>query len=135
MSFNYFTIQEFTAEDLIPPAVANKIMTYHIFPMNEVREIFNAPIHVSQASGYRSVEHELKKGRSGESEHCFRNISKGAADYTAGERVEQLGVFLLNKSPYTRICYYPASRFYHCDYKSKNKQYFVCNNGRDWIKQ
>jgi len=133
MSFNYFTIQEFTAEELIPPAIANKIITYHILPMNEVRHIFNAPILVSKKSGYRSVEHELKKFRSGDSEHCFKGLSKGAADYTAHERIEQLGVVLVNKSPYTRICYYPENNFYHCDYKSVNKQYFICENGIDWV--
>lgn len=127
---NYFLINEFTTEKQIPTEVADKIQQYHINVMNPIREAFCAPILVSQNSGYRSKETELKQGRSGNSEHCFEG--KGAADYTTSGDLLSLGKLLIKQSPYTRICYYPHKGFYHCDYKAKTRETFICTDGINW---
>lgn len=123
----YFTIQEFTAEPLIPPFVASFIVKYHIQVMDPIREEMGGPILVSKRSGYRSPETEFKNKRSGDSEHTFKR--KGAADYTA-DNIELLGQLLL-KTPYTRICYYPDNKFYHCDYKNDKRQLYIFKEGWD----
>lgn len=125
---NYFSIEEFTQEEMIPPKIAQKILTYHITPMNSIREEFGEPIYISERSGYRSLDCELKNGRSGDSEHVFRG--RGAADYTAND-IYGLGK-LLESSLYASICYYPYRKFYHCDYKVRAGKLFTCEGDGKW---
>lgn len=125
---NYFSIEEFTKETLIPPSVAQKILAYHIIPLNAIREELGEPIYISQASGYRSREFELEQGRLGTSEHCFRG--RGAVDLTANN-ITGLGA-LLEKSSYTAVCYYPYRKFYHCDYKVRAGKLFICEGDGKW---
>ena len=68
-----FKISEFniSGED-IPEEVADKLLHYHILPMQKVRDILGIPITASEKSGYRSEKWEHSKGRSGNSQHTFR---------------------------------------------------------------
>lgn len=112
MIFENFKLTEFTRHDSITPDVADKIIRYHISQIQPIRTTLGVPIHVT--SGYRTEEHELSKGRSGESEHVYRG--KGAADYACSD-MSGLLQNLWHETDYTRITYYPAQNFVHCDYK------------------
>lgn len=127
-----FKITEFTTEPHIPPQIAEKILTYHIEVMNPIRYLLGSPIIVSEKSGYRSVETEIRQGRSGNSEHTFKG--KGAADYTTPGDLNMLGK-LLKDSPYTRICYYPTKGFYHCDYKGSERILYISEDGSKWTRR
>jgi hypothetical protein len=132
----YFTISEFNISGKpIPEAVADKILEYHIVPLQAVREAHGKPIYVSQNSGYRSLEWEKSKGRSGESEHCFGeqengtfNEDKGAVDLRS-EDLDRLESDLIEHSPYTRICRYKS--FIHCDYKPQERILYK-NTPKGW---
>ena len=118
----YFTVSELciVSRD-VPLDVADKLLKYHIWPMNEIRKELGTPIWASESSGYRPKWYEKQRGRSGKSQHCFEG--KGAVDWTA-YRITELLKLLLDKSPYTRICYYPNNRFIHCDYKATDGRWF-----------
>jgi len=125
----YFSISEFCIDKqhLLSPEIADKILRYHICQINPIREIMGIPILVSKASGYRPVEWELARGRSGNSEHTFKD--KGAADYTCRNITRLLQIFK-TESDYRRIAYYKDMNFIHCDYNSKDwRQYFEVENG------
>ena len=111
----YFRPTEATIDGTMPPQdVCDKLERYHFVMLDRIREMYGAPIRISKGSGYRSPEHEMAKGRSGTSEHCFR--SNGALDLTAGD-VPRLLQLLWEQSTYTRICHYPNNGFIHCDHK------------------
>lgn len=118
---NHFKLSEFCiTNDPIPQEIADKILLFHIVPMNKVREELDDAIKVSKKSGWRPKQYELDKGRSGRSEHTFLPSAKdpdgrGAADYTAN-RIDDLLELIIKKTDYTRICYYPNNKFIHCDY-------------------
>lgn len=118
----YFSISELciTPKE-IPQDVANKLLLYHIWPMQEIRKELGFPIWASQSSGFRPEWYELARGRSGNSQHCFDG--KGAIDWT-GADMERLLVAIVDLSPYTRICYYQNNRFIHCDYKRDDGRWF-----------
>lgn len=119
-----FSISEFCInDDLIPQEIADKILKYHILPMQEIRNALNKVIQVSKRSGYRPQEHEKRRGRSGNSEHCFKG--GGAVDYVF---YRELFTKLLICSPYKRICHYPNNGFIHCDYKGDKRTYYECNS-------
>lgn len=126
----YFNISEFTSEKEITPRVADLIITHHIEIMIPIRRKLGIPIYVSEGSGYRSYETEIKAKRSGDSEHCFRG--KGAADYTC-ENLEALGRLLVKESLYNRICFYPDKKFFHCDYKEDLLHRVFINTPDGWI--
>jgi hypothetical protein len=96
----------------IPQDVATKLWLHHFIPMAPVRHELGAPITASQKSGYRPEEHELKMGRSGNSQHTFKG--KGAIDWTAND-LKRLLQLILKHTRYTRIAVYNS--FIHCDYK------------------
>lgn len=130
---NYFTISELCINQSkdVPLHVADKLLKYHILPMNKVRDELGAPIYASQRSGYRSIQWEIAKGRSGQSEHTF--IGKGAIDWTAGDLLE-LFKLILKHTNYTRIAVYPdgSGSFIHCDYKANERQLFLSNSSSKW---
>ena len=128
----YFNIDEYCIiPGLIPQEVANKIL-YHISVINPIREYLGHPIYVSKKSGYRPKWYELKKGRSGNSEHCY--LGKGAADYTCRKKDIRSLLYELLNSEYMRVCYYPDDNFIHCDFKGDIKQYYV-DYGNGWVLQ
>lgn len=126
----YLMISEFIRRpDMATPiGVVDRILKYHIWPMNPIREELGAPLVVSEKSGYRPPQHEISKGRSGTGEHSYPGESKGATDWTTlKSHLAKLGRLLDEKSPYVRICYYPDNGFYHCDYKfeKQGRRYFI----------
>lgn len=124
----YFSISELciTPKE-IPLSVADKLLKYHIHPMNALRAELGYPVWASQSSGFRPEWYELQRGRSGKSQHCF--LEKGAIDWTS-YRINDLLKLLLDKSNYSRICYYENNRFIHCDYKNEEKGrfFYTCSS-------
>ena len=118
----YFSISELCiVSKEIPQHVANKLLRYHIWPMQEIRKELDMPVYASQASGYRPEWYEKARGRSGNSQHCFKG--KGAVDWSSYD-MDGLLKLLLDKSEYTRICLYENNRFIHCDYKRDDGRWF-----------
>lgn len=134
MKFN-FTLSEFNISgEKIPEDVADKILEYHIIPMQIVRDKLGVSIWPSLKSGYRSSKWERKRGRSGKSQHCFRG--KGAVDITCKD-FSVTGVTLLDliveHTQYTRMAVYRS--FIHCDYKptkSGKRQIFKSDSSSKW---
>lgn len=126
-----FAISEFciTGAD-ISIEVADKILKHHITPMIPIRERLGVPIWPSDNSGYRPQAHELKRGRSGKSQHCF--IDLGAVDWTTRkDNIQDLLKELRENSPYLRVTYYPNNGFIHCDYKdvaNGKRRYYECKS-------
>lgn len=112
--------------------IADKIL-YHIQILNAIEQEIETQISVSKKSGYRSYEYELTRGRHGTSQHCFRG--KGAMDVTCEESMLHVLVESLRKSPYNRVCYYPKNKFIHVDFKYAGKHFFLCEDGKNWIRR
>lgn len=125
-----FSISEFCiSPEAIPQEIADKILRYHIGPMLGIRSELNFPIWPSEKSGYRSPAYEKKRGRSGNSQHCFEE--KGAVDWTcAPENLPKLLKALKENSVYQRVCYYPNDGFIHCDYRviTGYRRYYECES-------
>jgi len=129
---NYFKVTEFYKPIFILPSdVKEKIKKYHFPVLNKIREELGVPIIISKKSGYRPKEWELLKGRSGNSEHCYKG--KGAVDLTCQtDKLQELWG-LLKESSYTRTCMYVNQHFIHCDFKEvEEKQVFLCLDGKKW---
>lgn len=115
-----FKLSEFCiTSDPLPIDVADKILKHHILPMQVVRDVYGKAISVSDHSGYRPKWHEIKRGRSGNSQHCYTGQSKGAVDWTAAD-LDLLYNLILDHTEYRRVCIYPNNGFIHCDYKSSD---------------
>lgn len=100
----------------IPEDVADKLLKWHICPMQDVRDELGYSIWASQESGYRPVSWEKSHGRSGNSQHTFKG--KGAVDWTCKNFNDNKKEFLksiIRHTDYTRIAIYNS--FIHCDYK------------------
>jgi len=112
-----FNISDFNISgNSIPETIADRILKWHILPMQSVRNNLGFAIWASQKSGYRSKSWELSKGRSGNSQHCF--IDKGAVDWTCLNFQANKGKLLkqiIQETSYTRLAVYNS--FIHCDYK------------------
>lgn len=114
-----FSLNEFIISQPknVTVTVADKIYKYHIIPMLAVREEMNITMTASQKSGYRPEWWEKKKGRSGNSQHTFKD--KGAVDWTCHDFKNNQDAFLsaiIEHTNYTRMATYNS--FIHCDYKS-----------------
>ena len=120
-----FDISEFCITDEVTPDIADKILHFHILPLQEIRNKTKLPIVVSDHSGYRPVKWEKSHKRDGTSQHTFRLM--GAVDL---EYYASLLKYLLSDSPYKRICFYKNNGFIHCDYKSsdKKRRYYECDS-------
>ena len=131
----YFSISELCITgDTVPLVVANKLLKYHITPMNAVREELGKKVTASQKSGYRPRQWELDHGRSGNSQHCF--VLKGAVDWTcqnfSGNKDELLRL-IIKHTEYTRMAVYNG--FIHCDHKPTGdgkRQLFTSNSSSTW---
>lgn len=124
-----FSISEFIIDDsiIIPTEVADKIIKHHISIAQPIRDLLGCSIWPSQKSSYRPEYYELKQGRSGNSQHCFKG--NGAVDWTSGDRFKvDLLWEELKKSSYKRVCYYPENGFIHCDHYGNEKVNFVCDS-------
>lgn len=135
-----FTISEFNISgEPIPQDVADKLLKYHIAPMQVVRDALGFAIFPSQKSGYRSVKWELAHSRDGKSQHCFNGM--GAVDWTY-KRADSFSSnklnfqLLLNNiilfTSYNRIAVY--ENFIHCDYASKSgkREFYHSDSESNW---
>jgi hypothetical protein len=117
----------------LPPIdVLEKVVEFHLLPLNLIRDRIEHPLFVG--SCYRSREHELLKGRSGTSQHTFK--MKGAVDVnTNGNRQKLLEVAQMAlQVGYMRVAYYPEEEFLHLDYAATEKQCFISMNGEwQWV--
>ena len=105
----------------VPKEVIRKIEQYHLPVLNELQ----TPI--VSVVGYRSYQYEIMKGRPGTSQHTF--TTKGAVDLVADDLYALWRE--LKETPYTRICFY--GNFFHCDYKTRTRQYFIEDNGWNFV--
>lgn len=140
MSKLYFHISEWLnldgteAEIPLTADQSQKIVQHHLLPLNVVRDEMDMPVHVR--SGLRPSWWEHMKGRDGSSQHCFREL--GATDASIEKHSDKphkppemwLKFFrLIKQTPYKRIAYYPDLRFFHCDYNSKERKYYIVKQG------
>jgi len=131
---NYFKLSDFNISgNPIPEDVADKILLYHILPLNKVRAHLGIPVWPSAKSGYRSLSWERSKGRSGNSQHVFKG--KGATDVTCEDFDENKGALLdalIKLTDYTRFCMYDS--FIHVDYAGLERWVYEDMKG-GWVRQ
>lgn len=152
MKQQYFTISDFLRcktssgwkQMQIPSRqILNHIVADHFWAVNGIRADLGIPMSVN--AGYRSVEHERSRGRSGNSQHCYRphefNGRRGATDlsfwyskHKTPQNFSDLAEVLLS-SPYKRLAWYPVGKFFHCDYKAAEQQLFVGGDGWEYVDQ
>lgn len=152
----HFTIGELVIDHnaKLPVHVANKLLRWHIAPMNPIRDALGAPIWASGQSGYRHKGWERSRNRAPDdprnnrsswSRHTFDPLEGkdpdglGAIDWTTKRHlIYSLAMLLIRESPYSRICYYPDTdnddkddRFFHCDYgyRERGQTLFVNDGG------
>lgn len=130
-----FNISDFNISGKsIPEGVADKILKWHILPMQRVRNVLKFAIWASQKSGYRSYYWEKSRGRSGNSQHTFKG--KGAVDWTCyrfTDNKELLIGEIIKETSYTRLAIY--NNFVHCDYKETTngqRQLFKSDVNSNW---
>ena len=124
----------------LPTHVADKMMIFHILPVNTIRFRAGYAITASDRSGYRSKEHEIKKGRRPTpnkdwSRHTYEPEltsdpeGKGATDWRTVDlrNMKDFARKLIDDTDYSRLCYYPDMNFIHSDYKheSRGKRLFL----------
>ena len=140
MKYNLFaSIEEFliTSPKYVDLDIADKLFNFHILPMQIVRDRLGLPITASQKSGYRPRSWEIRKGRSGNSQHTFSQDwtnGSGAVDWTcknfSRNKYKMLDLMIKNTN-YQRICLYDS--FIHADYKesgSGKRELFDYVNGK-----
>lgn len=128
-----FSISEFNISgEAIPEKIADKILRWHIQPMQTVRKQLNKLIEgdvklfPSLKSGFRPYSWEIKNKRSGKSQHTFGQkrtgiiyaSELGAVDWTCTNFIKnktQLLKLIIKHTEYKRIAIY--NTFIHCDYK------------------
>jgi hypothetical protein len=135
----YFNISELCITGgTVPLKVADKLLKYHITPMNKVREDLGMAVHCKTSeglhSGYRPQYWEINHGRSGKSQHVF--TGKGAIDWRCSDfenNKDELLRLIVKHTKYTRMAVY--RNFVHCDYKTTNgsRQLFISNASSEWI--
>jgi len=116
--------------------VADKILLYHILPMNAAQDVLGFKIHCKTSkglySGWRPKWWEIQRGRGGSSQHTFKG--KGAVDWRCDnwEKNKELFIdYLIMNTRYTRIAVY--DNFVHCDYKNANSNRWLYDSV--WIRQ
>jgi hypothetical protein len=120
--------------DPIPNEVADKMVEYHIIPMNAVRAALGLPVLASEKSGWRPLWWEKNNGRDGSSEHIYNGM--GAVDWTCQDFQKNKDKFLkliIELTEYTRISIYAT--FIHCDYKptkSGRREFYTSNSSSQW---
>lgn len=130
-----FTIFELSiTDDAIPIEVADKLLKFHMLPMQRVRNSMKIKIWASQRSGYRPAWWEKRQRRSGNSQHTFKG--KGAVDWTCEDFEQNKNAFLkyiISHTNYKRIAVYNS--FIHCDYKptkSGKRELYTSNSKSEW---
>lgn len=111
-STSHFKIAEFLIDGIMPNEdIRRRIYYYHMLPLERIRKVYKKPILISKRSGFRPVSWELSHGRSGSSQHTFKE--RGAVDVVCDSVLLEL---LFLSGEYNRIIYYPNEGFAHCDY-------------------
>ena len=130
-----FAISDFNISgEPIPEDISDKILKWHIIPMQRVRDILGFAIWASQKSGYRSFSWEKSKGRTGNSQHTFKG--KGAVDWTCrnfADNKDKLLEAIIKETDYTRMAIYNS--FIHCDYKetdSNSRELYKSDAKSSW---
>lgn len=114
----YFNVSDFVITgDTIPLHVADKILKNFIWPLQRIRIVLGAAIWASQKSGYRPESWEKFRGRSGNSQHCFK--LGGACDLTWSGDIDMLLDALIEHTEFTRMAVYydNNTQFIHIDMK------------------
>lgn len=139
-----FKIEEFCIERwAIPQRVATSILQDHILELLPFRLEKGYPLTAVEDSGYRSRSYELRRGRSGSSQHTFpeRDGKTGAVDWTCIDKKRNLELldYILENTSYTRIAIrYNSDRSgiksIHCDHKTVEgqRQLFFYNTKNEW---
>lgn len=145
----HFSISELCIDEdaPLPLHVADKLLAFHIAPINPIRISLGVPVWASDRSGYRHkgwershnrAPNDPRTGRTQWSRHTFDPLAgkdpegKGAVDWTTNPAyLPELGKKLLRESKYSRICWYPDQLFYHCDYgfEDRGKSVFINDGG------
>lgn len=119
--------------DPIPNEVADKMVEYHIIPMNAVRAALGLPVLASEKSGWRPL--------------WWEKITEGmeAANTYITEWAQLIGLAKIFKNKdkflkliseltsYNRIAVYAT--FIHCDYKatkSGRRELYTSNSSSQW---
>ena len=117
----YNEIEDFNISgEVIPSDIEVKIIKHHLEPLEQVSNCLGYRVYPSVKSCYRSKKWELKRGRSGKSQHCF--IGLGACDVTCEDfenNKDELLESLIKQTTYIRFAVYKT--FIHCDYKDTHK--------------
>jgi hypothetical protein len=139
----FFNWEEFiiAPEDHVPLYVLNMIYWKHMVPLNAVRIALNDVVIISKKSCFRSVAHETRRKRKLTSAHLFgtqikdldtspkaimgNRLAWGASDITTKPPLMKELFILLSRTPYTRIIYYPNEGFFHGDYRTEQRHYYV----------
>jgi len=122
--------------------IIDKIVQYHLNPINRINLYFTEHIYPSLKSGFRTFAWEKSKQRSGGSQHCFGDMGNGvidpvelgAVDWTCDNfnkfKLQLLDV-LIKDTKYTRFCIYNG--IIHADYKTTStgeRELFEMKNGK-----
>lgn len=129
MYTTHYKISDFCISNQpIPKDIADKILIYHLMPLNIVQDETPFDVRPSANSGYRPYVWEIARGRSGRSQHTFgeregQNIEneKGATDITCEDFKANKQVLLdalIKHTNYIRFAVYET--FIHADYKDTN---------------
>lgn len=138
-------------EEPVPVYIQDKILKYHINPVNRIRQLLGVPVWASKNSGYRSKAFERERGRDPEassrkdwSRHTFEPCpddvkGKGAVDWTTrGENIVDFALALYCMTDYMRLAWYGS--FIHADYKGGERQLVIGDGWQivsltEWIQQ
>jgi hypothetical protein len=116
----------------MPAAIWDRVQRFYIEPLRAFGKAHGVWLVPSARSCYRSPEHELKRGRSGTSMHCFPPGTRGACDLVTVDGTAISGHLPTIKAfaPFNRIAWYPANGFIHVDYGErsvrKGRTYYMC---------
>jgi hypothetical protein len=102
----------------IPPEIWELVREHYVRPITSFYYATGIRLVPSLNSVYRPQDHEIERGRSGSSLHCFPPGTKGAADLTleGGGPVIHVLDRVIDELPFRRICVYPEHNFLHVDY-------------------
>lgn len=140
--------------DNIPQHIADKILEFHLQPIQRTSEYLGYELAVSKKSAWRPLWWELSKGRSGGSQHVF--LGKGACDITTlsirekqielskglitleeyydfvvpeyNEKQPEITEALIDCTDYTRIAQY--NTFTHGDYGIQDERWIFDSKWR-----
>lgn len=139
----------------IPEEVADKILEYHIRPIQKASDYLGYDLACSKKSGYRPLWWEQLKGRDG-SQHMFLglgasdittaeirqmqiDVSKGKVKYSEyiefatkhfAEKKQEILQVLIENTEYTRFAVYNS--FIHCDYAIQDERWVFDSK---WVRQ